>query len=141
MGWVLGDYVKKLLDERDWTAYKLSQKIHVSHSYVGAILNGGTAKDKNPPKISVDTLLALAKALKIPETNLLLAYKGIDPDESPLVGEQFDFSNEVMMASVRSGHEWHQLTKKQRERVMQAASKLTRQFVDMIVQNELERIG
>jgi transcriptional regulator with XRE-family HTH domain len=139
--WFFSEYLRRLLEQRDWTANKLGDRAGISHSFVGTLLRGGRSSDKNPPKISVDTLIDLAKALKVSELDLLLAYKGIDPDEAPGGDEAFNLSREVMLASVRCGREWDQLAKKQRQQVMAATDKLTRRFVDMTVEHELERLG
>lgn len=140
--WFFAEYLRRQLEQRDWTANKLADKAGISHSFVGTLLRGGRSSDKNPPKISVDTLLDLAKALKVSESELLLAYKGIDPNEaSKGEVESFDLSQEIMMASVRYGREWHELNKKQRQQVLDSVGKLTRRFVDMTVEHELERLG
>lgn len=139
--WFFAEYLRRLLEQRDWTANKLADRAGISHSFVGTLLRGGRSSDKNPPKISVDTLIDLAKALKVSEMDLLLAYKGIDPDEAPRGEEAFNLSREVMLASLRYGREWDQLAKKQRQQIIATTDKLTRRFVDMTVEHELERLG
>lgn len=140
--WFFAEYLRRLLAQKDWTANKLADKAGISHSFIGTILRGGRSNDKNPPKISVDTLIDLAKALKISEIELFLAYKGIDPGEAAQInGEAFNLSQEVALASVRHGYEWSRLTKKQRQQIMDTVGKMTRQFVDMTVEHELERLG
>jgi transcriptional regulator with XRE-family HTH domain len=139
--WFFADYIRRLLKQKEWTANKLAEKSGISHSFVGTLLRGGRSNDKYPPKISVDTLIDLTKALKVPEMNLFLAYQGIDPDQTPQVNLTFDLSTEVKLSALRAGVEWHELPKTRQKQVLEAVTTLTRKFVDMTVEHELGRSG
>ncbi len=141
MTWFFGDYIRRTLEEREWTVAKLAKKMRMAHSYVGALIRGGRSNDKNPPKVSVDTLIQLAKALKVPEMDLLNAYKGIDPasckDEDL---KTFDLVREIILATAQQGRDWEKLSKSEREALLKSVQSLNRKFVSISVEHELSRL-
>ncbi len=139
--WVFGRYLQFCLTQKEWSASKLAKKTGMSHSYIGALIRGGRSSDKQAPKLSVDTLIQLSKALSVPEENLLLAYKGIDPvEEIEQPSEDFDFTREVMLSAVRQGRELKDLSKKDRQKLIESVATMTRRFIDITVENEFRRL-
>lgn len=140
MNWQFGRYIEKILAEKEWSLSKLAKKTGMSHSYVSSIIHGGSARDKNPPKISVDTLLQLAKALQISEIDLLFAYKGIDFPEKSRTQKGFDLNQELVIATIRHGKEFQNLSPTEQEKLVETVERLTRKFIDLTVENELGRL-
>lgn len=87
MDWHFGKYIEQLLDQKGgkkagWHQSRLAEKAKLSDSYIGWIIRGETSGKKGPPNISIETIVALSKALGIKEQNLIDAYKGKEPDKT-----------------------------------------------------------
>lgn len=87
MSWKFGQYLEELLEAKGgrkagWHPTRLAEKADLSVPYVRWLIHGEASGKKGSPTISVDTLIALSKALNEPEKNLLAAYKGQSPDEA-----------------------------------------------------------
>lgn len=86
MSWKFGQYLEELLEAKGgrkagWHPTRLAEKADLSVPYVRWLIHGEASGKKGAPTISVDTLIALSKALNEPEKNLLAAYKGQNPNE------------------------------------------------------------
>lgn len=137
MGWFFGDYLTQILEEKDWSASKLAKKTGLSHSYIASILQGGSSRAANPPKISVDTFLALAQALQIADTDLLLAYKGINPAEAAKKAfKSFDLYHEVLKSA---GNELDRLKEQEQQELLDQVAESARHFVEVTVKQKLKR--
>jgi transcriptional regulator with XRE-family HTH domain len=137
MVWFFGDYLTELLAEKDWSASKLAKKTGLSHSYVASILQGGSSRTANPPKISLDTFIQLAKALQVQEAELLLAYKGINPVKEALKAPKgFDFYHEILKSA---GNDFDRLKEKERKELIDKVSESARHFIEVTVKQELKR--
>lgn len=77
--WKFGEYIRSLLDEKEWKASTLAKKAGLSHVYVGSIIRGENPKTGKHPNLTIDTLQSLAKALNVPIELLIGAYLGRDP--------------------------------------------------------------
>lgn len=73
---VLAKLIYKKRTEKGWSQRDLVKNAKVSLGAIQAIESNST---QNP---GIATLLALAKALMIREEDILLAFKGIDPDKA-----------------------------------------------------------
>ena len=85
MEWPLGEYISNLLHQRGgrlagWTQSRLAKMSGLSATEISWIIRGEASGKKGTPNITVDTLLALSRALNVPDTALLAAYKGENPD-------------------------------------------------------------
>jgi len=68
------DYIQRRQAELGITQNQIAHRAGKSTSWISNLLN------LNRKDIKVDTLIALAKALEVPEIKLISAYKGKDPD-------------------------------------------------------------
>lgn len=112
--WVFGEYLQRLIEKKGgkragWTQEYLGAKANVSQSYIAWLLNGETSGKDGPPKISIDTALGLSKALNVPVTNLILAYQGIDPDESNKIAPIDPEAR--MLEAIKEYQEWRESQK------------------------------
>jgi transcriptional regulator with XRE-family HTH domain len=89
MSWPLGRFIANTLQERGgkragWSQSRLAELSRLSTTEIAWIVNGEVAGKKGTPKISVDTLIALSKALEIPPATLISVYQG----ESPKIDQE-----------------------------------------------------
>jgi len=141
MSWFFSEYLQRLLEQREWTASKLAKKAKLSHVYMGHLLRGDRTEGDKQPRISVETVTALAQALEIPEYKLLLAYKGIDPDETNLHPQEgFNIYTEIYAAAGNEGIDLHHLNPEARHQLEKSVINLSRKFIDMMVGVELEKL-
>lgn len=141
MSWFFGDYLQKLLDEKEWTVSKLAKKANLSHVYMGHIIRGERTEGDKPSRISVETVTSLAKALDIPEYKLLLAYKGINPDQAPLANqENFNIYAEIRLAAENQGVPLHQLSPESRNELETNVIRVIRKLLEPLVQEEIDRL-
>jgi len=142
MSWFFGDYLQKLLDEKEWTVSKLAKKANLSHVYMGHLIRGERAEGSKPSRVSVETVTALAKALEIPEYKLLLAYKGINPDQSPIfTQESFNIYTEIFQAAESQGIHLHQLPWESRNELERNVIRVIRKLLEPLVQEEIDRLN
>jgi transcriptional regulator with XRE-family HTH domain len=141
MTWFFGEYLQRLIDEKDWTASKLAKKAKLSHVYMGHLLRGDRTEGDKLPRISVETVTALAKALEIPEYQLLLAYKGIDPMQNkPYDEEGFNLYAEIYAAAAAHGVNLDEMEPEARHCLENSVIRLSRRFICLIVDEELGRL-
>lgn len=141
MRWFFGEYIQRLLDRKEWNTAKLAKKASLSHVYVGQLIRGDKPDTGRPPKLSVDTLQAIAEAFNIPETHLLLAYKGIDPEKSDPSGmEEFDLLTEVNLVAAHQGTDLNQLNVHERCWLEGFVIKMMRQIIQVVVEEGIAKI-
>lgn len=141
MSWFFGEYLQRLIDQKEWTASKLAKKAKLSHVYMGHLLRGDRTEGDRQSRISVETFTALAQALEVPEYMLLLAYKGIDPDTAkpyPEVG--FNIYAEIYAAAANQGVDLHLLSPDDKRRLENSVIRVARKFIGVLVGEELEKI-
>jgi transcriptional regulator with XRE-family HTH domain len=142
MSWFFGDYLQRLLDEKEWTVSKLAKKAQLSHVYMGHLIRGERSEGDKPSRISVETVTSLAKALDIPEYKLLLAYKGIDPDQAPLfMQESFNIYAEINRAAENQGVQLQQLRLETRNELETNVIRVIRKLLEPLVQEEIDRLN
>lgn len=103
--WMFGEYIERRLNQMGgkkagrhlaW----LAETSGISDGYIHYLVKGEASGRKGKPKPTIDMLLALSKALNIPESKLILAYQGKDPDiEASTEAESVDLQ-EVMMEAL-----------------------------------------
>lgn len=142
MSWFFGEYLQRLLDEKEWTASKLAKKSKLSHVYMGHLVRGDRTEGDKQSRISVETVTSLAKALEIPEYKLLLAYKGIDPDLTNLYNqESFNIYGEIYTAAETQGIDLHQIPPETRNQLESVVINFSRKFLRLLVEEELSRLS
>jgi transcriptional regulator with XRE-family HTH domain len=139
--WQFGRYIQKLLEERDWTITKLASKAGMSHVYLGNLIRGENPNNGKQPKTSIDTLVALSKALKIPESKLLLAYKGIDPDDSKIETlSSYDLYGIYHITALGLGCNIAKLPDNIRQQYEDELLEGTKQFIALLTELQVRRL-
>lgn len=142
MSWLFGDYLQALINEKDWTASKLARKAGLSHVYMSQLLRGEKTPGNKHTRISIDTITALAKALGVPEHNLMLAYKGIDPNlMSSTMSAEGGIYEEVYTFALKVGVDLCILPLEIRAKIESGIVRKTQIIMDSLVQDELEQLG
>ena len=83
--WLFGEYIKRFMDKRGMTLGDLSKVSGISKGNLSYYINGERSDKLDPPNPTTETLLVLARALRVPPENLLKAYQGIDPDATDVL--------------------------------------------------------
>jgi transcriptional regulator with XRE-family HTH domain len=141
MAWKFGQYIEKLLNKKGWKASELAKKAGLSHVYIGQLLRGNNPDTGKPPRVSVDTLQSISRALNIPESKLFLAYKGIDPDkDDDTETEEFDLQKEINVAIINCGYDLNQFSPEETKQIAESIANISRKFIQIIVEYEIERM-
>jgi transcriptional regulator with XRE-family HTH domain len=141
MNWFFGEYLQRLLEEREWTASRLAKKANLSHVYMGQLLKGSRGEEGKPSRISVDTVTSIAQALGIQEYKLLLAYKGIDPDKSlPHIQESFNIYSEIHSAAQIQDVDLNQLSPEVRHHLEASVVRTSKKLVRVLVEEALQTL-
>lgn len=139
--WKFGQYVERLLNKKGWKASDLAKRAGLSHVYIGQLLRGSNPDTGKPPRLSVDTLQSIAKALGIPESKLLLAYRGIDPEsdgDSPL--SKFDLQQEISVFIMNHSHNLNEISDGERKQLEMSVMEISRKFIPVWIGYEIERL-
>lgn len=141
MSWLFGDYLQKLIDEKEWTTSKLAKKANLSHVYMGHLLRGDRTEGNKQSRISVETVTALSKALEVPEYKLLLAYKGIDPDQAPMyMQDGFNIYAEILNVAGSRGVNLYDLPLEIRNEMETNIVRIIRKLIEPLVDEEILRL-
>ncbi len=79
MKWFFGQYIDQLRVRKGWSKSQLAKETGLSTGYISWLIHGETSGKTNPPNLTIDTLLALSRALGISVEDLVIAYQGKDP--------------------------------------------------------------
>jgi transcriptional regulator with XRE-family HTH domain len=140
--WFFGEYLQRLLQAKKWTAATLAKKSKLSHVYIGNLLDTDRSKGNRPPRVSVDTITALADALDTPECKLLLAYQGIDPDQysAQPYRENFNILSEISAVAERQGINLEEMQTDSRYAFEGFIFQTLRKMIHTLVLEELQKI-
>lgn len=94
--WIFGDYIERIMLAKGLNVNRLAKLAGLSHVYVGDLIKGESRGKQ--PRPTIDTILALSKALNIDYNNLILAYRGFDPDkvEPKDIDKASDLVNDIL---------------------------------------------
>lgn len=78
----LGQYITSLRDEKGWTQRELAKRAGCSHTTINK-LEGDAFKQP-----SLDLIIALSRAFKVPVASFVRAYQGKEPNFKEMVDKE-----------------------------------------------------
>ena len=109
----LGEYLDRLMRQKNLTPKELARRCKVTDSYIGRVRKGASGN------LTVQTMMTLAKGLGVNAHNIFTAASGIAPEEEPPVDPLLLLDHMQKLIHDRNGlnvlRQWLELSSSERQ--------------------------